>query len=218
MQSINFDNLINRKDLLNSQQLPNNLLELISDRGKEWIMKILSIYGVNNSQIIKSKVPQQTVIEGPVYIGENVKIEPYSYIKGPAFIGCDSEIRHGAYIREYTYIGKNCVVGHTTEVKHSFFFDGAKASHFAYVGNSILGRHVNLGAGTKLANLKLDRSTISFLDPISKDKIDSGIKKFGAILGDYSQTGCNCVLSPGTIFIPQAKILPCKHYRGTLNS
>ena len=98
------------------------------------------------------------------------------------------------------------------------FFDGAKASHFAYVGNSILGKNVNLGAGTRLANFKLKRDKVYFKHPFTKEKINSGTNKFGAILGDNTQTGCNCVLSPGTITLPNTLLLPCKHYRGTIYS
>ncbi len=119
-------------------------------------------------------------------------------------------------MRGNVYVGKDCVVGHTTEVKGSIFFDGAKAGHFAYVGDSILGRNVNLGAGTKLANLKLDRSEVRYRHPDTNELVGSGLKKFGAIMADESQTGCNVVLDPGTILMPGTGVLPCIHFRGTL--
>ena len=211
------DDIICKKDLLNTKYLPYDLIDLIGEKGKEWIEEILTTHHADKSSKIKSPVPKSASIIGTVYIGENVTIEPHVYIKGPTFIGPGSEVRHGAYIREYSYIGANCVVGHSTEVKHSFFFDRAKASHFAYVGNSILGQNVNLGAGTKLANLKLNRGDVFFKHPFTQKKINSGTNKFGAIVGDNSQTGCNCVLSPGTILLPNTLLLPCKHYHGTLN-
>src|SRR5262249_35922089 len=109
-----------------------------------------------------------------------------------------------------------CVVGHATEVKSSLFFDHAKAGHFAYVGDSILGRDVNLGAGTKLANLALSRREVRVKHPISGALVGSGLTKLGAILGDKAQTGCNAVLNPGTLLLPGTAVMPCVSFRGTL--
>jgi NDP-sugar pyrophosphorylase family protein len=127
-------------------------------------------------------------------------------IKSPAIIGDHSEIRQGAYLRGYTLVGNRCVVGHTTEVKHSIFLNDAKAGHFAYLGDTILGNRVNLGAGTKCANLRFVAGNVSIRTAISK--IDTGLRKFGAILGDDCQTGCNSVTSPGTILGPSSLLLP----------
>lgn len=115
-------------------------------------------------------------------------------------------------------MGARAVVGHTTEVKGSTFFDDAKAGHFAYVGDSVLGRGVNLGAGTKLANLKLRGNEVKVIDPNTDKVVATGFRKMGAILGDFSQTGCNAVLSPGTILLPRTGVLPCVHYHGTLKT
>jgi UDP-N-acetylglucosamine diphosphorylase / glucose-1-phosphate thymidylyltransferase / UDP-N-acetylgalactosamine diphosphorylase / glucosamine-1-phosphate N-acetyltransferase / galactosamine-1-phosphate N-acetyltransferase len=218
MNTLEFNKLICYENLLHAALLPKDLISLISDYGKQWIIDLLKTHDAHHNPVVNSPLAKNVEIEGAVYIGKNVKIEPGVYIKGPAFISANSELRHTSYIREYSYIGEKCVVGHATEVKHSFFFDGAKASHFAYVGNSILGRNVNLGAGTRLANFKLNRGKVSFTHPFTKEKINSGTNKFGAILGDNSQTGCNCVLSPGTITLPNTLLLPCKHYRGTIYS
>ena len=152
MSTLEFDKLICYKDLIHAETLPKNLIALISNTGKQWITNLLKIHDAHKNPVIKSPLAKNVEIEGPVYIGENVKIEPGVYIKGPAFISANSELRHTSYIREFSYIGEKCVVGHATEVKHSFFFDGAKASHFAYVGNSILGKNVNIGAGTITCN------------------------------------------------------------------
>jgi UDP-N-acetylglucosamine diphosphorylase / glucose-1-phosphate thymidylyltransferase / UDP-N-acetylgalactosamine diphosphorylase / glucosamine-1-phosphate N-acetyltransferase / galactosamine-1-phosphate N-acetyltransferase len=149
---------------------------------------------------------QGAAIEGDVYIGKGVVIEPDTFIQGPAIIGDHCQIRQGAYIRGNLILGNGCVVGHATEVKNAIFFNKAQAPHFAYVGDSILGNHVNLGAGTRVANLPL----FSAKDPatskrpsirlkIDDQEIDTGLSKFGAILGDHSQTGCNVVISPGCI-------------------
>lgn len=147
-----------------------------------------------------------TLIGKKIKIGKGVLVEPGAYIKEPVIIGDNTEIRQGAYIRGECIIGKRCVVGHTTEVKHSIFLDDAKAGHFAYIGDSILGNNVNLGAGTKLANLKFMGGTVSI--KTVEDQIDSGLKKIGAILGDDCQTGCNAVTSPGAVFGKGCLLMP----------
>ena len=116
-----------------------------------------------------------------VQIGRGTVIEPGALVKGPVIIGDYSDIRQAAYIREDCWIGSGCVVGHATEVKHSVFLDGAKAGHFAYVGDSILGNKVNLGAGTKLANLKFGPGSVKVKTSEGRS-IDTGRRKIGAVL------------------------------------
>ncbi len=145
-------------------------------------------------------------MDNNVQIGKSVVVEPGALIKGPTIIDDFTEVRQGAYIRGWAIFGSKCVVGHTTEVKHSIFLDNAKAGHFAYVGDSILGNNVNLGAGTKLANLPFIRKTISI--PIEDKKIDTGLRKLGAILGDEVQTGCNSVTNPGVLLGKNSFVLP----------
>ncbi len=139
-------------------------------------------------------------------LGKGVVVESCAMIKSPAIIGDYSEVRHGAYLRGYCLTGKRCVLGHSTEVKHSILFNDAKAGHFAYLGDSILGGNVNLGAGTKLANLRFIKGNIS----INYDTqcIDTKRRKLGAILGDQSQTGCNSVTNPGTVFGKRCMLMP----------
>jgi NDP-sugar pyrophosphorylase family protein len=141
-----------------------------------------------------------------IRIGRGVLIEPGAFIGSPAIIGNESEVRHGAYMRGNCLIGRNCVVGHVTEVKHSIFLDGAKAGHFAYIGDSILGNQVNLGAGTKLANLRFIMGDVPVSIPGSM--IKTGLRKLGAILGDYGQTGCNTVTNPGAILGRKSMVAP----------
>jgi len=141
-----------------------------------------------------------------IALGEGVMIECGSMIKSPAVIGDCSEVRQGAYLRGYVLAGKRCVLGHTTEIKHSIFLNDAKAGHFAYLGDSILGNNANLGAGTKFANLKFLPGNVTFM--YEGEKIDTGRRKFGAILGDNAQTGCNSVTSPGTLLGKRAMLLP----------
>jgi NDP-sugar pyrophosphorylase family protein len=152
------------------------------------------------------------IMAGAVLIGKNIKIgkgvliESGALIKSPAIIGDSSEIRQGAYLRGYCLVGKRCVVGHATEVKHSIFLNDAKAGHFAYLGDSILGNHVNLGAGTKCANLRFIAGNVVIRTP--SGRIDAGLRKFGAVIGDRTQTGCNAVTSPGTILGPDSLLMP----------
>ncbi len=141
-----------------------------------------------------------------ISIGQGVLIEPGAMISSPTVIDDRTVIRQGAYIRGYCLFGKQCVVGHVTEVKHSIFLNDAKAGHFAYLGDSILGTDANLGAGTKLANLKFTTGNVSIKTP--EGVIDTGLRKFGAILADKVQTGCNSVTNPGTLIGPRSMILP----------
>lgn len=141
-----------------------------------------------------------------ICIGKGVLIEPGAMIKSPAIIGDLTEVRQGAYLRGYCISGKRCVLGHTTEIKHSIFLNDSKAGHFAYLGDSILGNNANLGAGTKFANLKFLPGNVTILH--EGEKLDTGRRKFGAILGDDSQTGCNSVTSPGTLMGKRAILMP----------
>ncbi len=153
---------------------------------------------------------EDVYLEGiSIAIGRGTIIEPGVVIKSPTIIGRGAELRQGAYIRGRVIIGDEAVVGHATEVKNSLFLDHAEAGHFAYVGDSILGRHVNLGAGTKLANLELrgpqDKES-GIIKPIvitvNGRQYDTGLEKLGAVLGDDVETGCNSVTSPGVLVGP----------------
>jgi UDP-N-acetylglucosamine diphosphorylase / glucose-1-phosphate thymidylyltransferase / UDP-N-acetylgalactosamine diphosphorylase / glucosamine-1-phosphate N-acetyltransferase / galactosamine-1-phosphate N-acetyltransferase len=155
--------------------------------------------------------PAAHLIGDRIQIGEGTVVEPGAYIRGPAIIGKNCEIRHGAYLRGQVLVGDGCVVGHTTEVKGSIFLDGAKAGHFAYVGDSILGNGVNLGAGTKLANFKLTGDEV--VVRVDGERVKTGMRKLGAILGDGCQTGCNSVTSPGTLLGKKSLVYPCVSVR-----
>jgi NDP-sugar pyrophosphorylase family protein len=138
-------------------------------------------------------------LENPsqISIGKNSKIEKGAFIRGPCIIGDNCEIRHAAYIRGNVIIGNNCVIGHSTEVKNSIFLNNTSAAHFAYIGDSILGNNVNIGAGVKLANFRLDKKNIKI--NIDSKIINTNRNKLGAIIADGVQIGCNSVLNPGTI-------------------
>lgn len=146
------------------------------------------------------------VIEGQVYIDKEAIIEPQCYIRGPAWIGKGVTVRQGAYIRGNVLALEGAVIGHCTEVKNTIFLPGAKAGHFAYIGDSILGIGVNLGAGTRLANLRLDRKEISF--KWQNEVYETNKAKCGAFIGDGCQIGCNSVLNPGTILGKNSLVWP----------
>lgn len=150
-------------------------------------------------QILSSYPTSGVYFKNPetIFIGENTHIEPGVYIEGPCYIGNRCHIRHGAYIRGHVITGDGCVIGHATEIKDTILLHEAKAPHFAYVSHSILGNRVNLGAGVKCANLKLNRTSVT----INYDgkKYDTQQRKLGAIIGDDCQLGCNSVTNPGTV-------------------
>lgn len=141
-----------------------------------------------------------------IVVGEGTRIHPTAVIEGPAFIGCNVEVRPGAYIRGGAWIGDHCVVGTNTEIKRAILFPHAKAPHLNYVGDSILGAGVNLGAGTILSNFRHDGATIRIR--VNGRSMDTGRRKLGAILGDGVLTGCNAVLHPGVIVGRETQIYP----------
>ena len=149
-----------------------------------------------------------------VFIGEGTLVEDGVMIKGPAIIGRNCEIRHNAYIRHQVIIGDNCVVGNSCEVKNSILLNHAVAAHFNYIGDSILGYKAHLGAGVKISNFKLVPGNITV--EIDGKPFDTGLRKFGALLGDNTDIGCNAVLNPGSIVGRSSVIYPNTNWRGVL--
>jgi len=151
-------------------------------------------------------------ISGAVFIGEGTVIEHGAMIKGPAWIGEGCEIRNGCYIRENVIVGNGVVMGNSCEFKNSIIFDEAQVPHFNYVGDSILGHKSHLGAGVILSNVKLDKGEITIAT--KEGFIPTGMKKFGAIIGDRSEIGCNSVLSPGSVIGRDCIMYPGTQWRG----
>ncbi len=149
---------------------------------------------------------------GAYLIGDRIElragalIEAGAWVGGPTILGEGTVVRHGAYVRGGVLTGSRAVIGHTTEVKSSIFLNEAKAPHFAYVGDSILGNRVNLGAGTKISNLKITNSEVRI--SMGNEKISTGLRKMGAILGDETETGCNSVLNPGVLLGKKCLVYP----------
>ncbi len=162
---------------------------------------------------IHGQVMANVTIIGDVFIGEGTVVEPGAFINGPTIIGKNCQVRQNAYIRGSILVGDGCVVGHSTEVKNSVFLNTSNAPHFNYVGDSILGAEANLGAGTKLSNFKITvDKTVKI--KVGEEVFDTGLIKFGAILGDGVQTGCNAVLNPGTVVGKRSQIYACSLVRG----
>lgn len=164
----------------------------------------LEAYFLNYKEYkIEIEIPPGVHLAKPecISIGKGTILEPGVFIQGPCILGKECVIRHGAYLRGGVIGGDRCAIGHSAEIKGSILLDQANATHFTYVGDSILGNGVNLGAGVKCANLRLDRKEITI--KTKQEKIKTGLRKMGAILGDLCQVGCNSVLNPGTIIGPQ---------------
>ena len=149
-----------------------------------------------------------------VFIGEGTVVEDGVMIKGPAIIGKNCEIRHNAYIRDDVIIGDDCVVGNSCEFKNTLLFNHAKVPHFSYVGDSIFGFQSHLGAGVKISNFKLMAGNVTV--EIDGAPFDTGLRKFGALLGDHTDIGCNAVLNPGSIIGRGSVIYPNTNWRGVL--
>ena len=150
-----------------------------------------------------------------IFIGEGTRIEPAVILKGPAVIGQNCEIRQGAYVRGNVFVGEGCVIGHATEVKNSILMDHCEAGHFNYIGDSIVGRHVNMGAGSRLANLQFrckDQKLKGFIHPIQlpleSEELNTGMEKLGAVVGEFTELGCNAVLCPGSLIGKEVWVFP----------
>jgi UDP-N-acetylglucosamine diphosphorylase / glucose-1-phosphate thymidylyltransferase / UDP-N-acetylgalactosamine diphosphorylase / glucosamine-1-phosphate N-acetyltransferase / galactosamine-1-phosphate N-acetyltransferase len=158
-------------------------------------------------ELLETSIPPGVHLLGHrIVIGKGVKLSPGVVLEGPLRLGDDCEVRPGAYLRGGVWAGSGCVIGANVEVKHAILLDGAKAPHLNYVGDSILGKDVNLGAGTILSNFRHDGSEIEI--PAGRARIATGRRKLGAVLGDGVLTGCNSVLHPGCIVGAGTQIYP----------
>ncbi|MFT4145914.1 MAG: UDP-N-acetylglucosamine pyrophosphorylase [Mobilitalea sp.] len=150
--------------------------------------------------------------EDNVWIAKTAKVAPSASISGPAIIGKDAEIRHCAYIRGNVIVGEGAVVGNSTELKNVILFNKVQVPHYNYVGDSILGYKAHMGAGAITSNVKSDKTKVTVQS--GEKKLETGLKKFGAILGDNVEVGCNSVLNPGTVVGRNANIYPLSMVRG----
>mgnify|MGYP002623574452 FL=1 len=151
-----------------------------------------------------------------IWIAKSVTIAATATLNGPLIIDEHTEVRPGAFIRGNAVIGKNCVIGNSTEIKNDVIFNNVQVPHYNYVGDSVLGFHSHMGAGSITSNVKSDKTPVTVKDNLSKESIDTGRKKFGAMLGDYVEVGCNSVLNPGTVIGPHTNIYPVSMVRGVV--
>lgn len=152
-------------------------------------------------------------IKPDVWIHKTCVIAETAYLGSPLIICADTEVRHCAFIRGSVLVGKNCVIGNSVEIKNSIIFDNVQVPHFNYVGDSILGYKSHMGAGAITSNIKSDKTLVTVK---GEEIIETGLKKFGAIIGDFVEVGCNSVLNPGTVIGRNTNIYPLSSVRGVI--
>ena len=149
-----------------------------------------------------------------VWVHKSATVFPSAYLGAPCIIGPGTEVRHCAFIRGSALVGENCVVGNSVELKNVILFDGVQVPHYNYVGDSILGHMAHMGAGSVTSNVKSDKTLVSVKN--GEERIETGLKKFGAMLGDFVEVGCNSVLNPGTVIGRNSNVYPTSCVRGVI--
>ncbi len=152
-----------------------------------------------------------------VWVAKSAKVFDSAYLNGPLIIDEDAEVRQCAFVRGSAIVGKNCVVGNSTELKNVVLFNNVQVPHYNYVGDSVLGYKSHMGAGSITSNVKSDK-TLVVVKSRDGEKIETGLKKFGAMLGDNVEVGCNSVLNPGTVVCPRSNIYPLSPVRGVVEA
>lgn len=181
--------------------------------GKEYPWEVLPEIGDFIKKLGASLNPEEYEYrEGDIWIAKSAKVAPTACINGPAVIGKDAEIRHCAFIRGNAIVGEGSVVGNSTELKNVVLFNSVQVPHYNYVGDSVLGYKSHMGAGSICSNVKSDKKLVVVKN--GEEKIETGLKKFGAMLGDYVEVGCGSVLNPGTVIGRNTNIYPLSPVRG----
>ena len=152
-------------------------------------------------------------VQPNVWVHKSATVFPTAYLGAPCIIGPETEVRHGAFVRGSALVGANCVVGNSVELKNVILFDNVQVPHYNYVGDSILGYKSHMGAGSITSNVKADKTPVAVK---GDEVIDTGRKKFGAMLGDFVEIGCNSVLNPGTVVCPHSNVYPTSCVRGVI--
>lgn len=181
----------------------------------EWLKQIGTALKSWKFEPLAIAVPPGVHISGDVYIHPSVKLPHTATIQGPAWIGANTELRPGVFIRGQVIVGEGCVLGNSCEFKNALVMDRAEVPHFNYVGDTIIGNKGHLAAGVICSNLRLDRKNIR-LRLADGTRVDTGLRKFGAIVGDAAEVGCNAVLQPGTILGRRALVHPVTAFGGIL--
>ena len=157
---------------------------------------------------------EYTEVAPTVWVHKTATVFPSAYLGAPCIIGPDTEVRHCAFIRGSALVGAGCVVGNSVELKNVILFDGVQVPHYNYVGDSILGHMAHMGAGSVTSNVKSDKTLVTVRN--GEEKLETGLKKFGAMLGDFVEVGCNSVLNPGTVIGKHSNVYPTSCVRGMI--
>ena len=199
----------------------NDLLDLEHTLAKEYLERFEypweALGGIKDTILEIGKTlskDEYDEISENVWVAKSAKVYPTAYLGAPCIIGPDTEVRHCAFIRGSALVGKGCVVGNSVELKNVIIFDNVQVPHYNYVGDSILGYKSHMGAGSITSNVKSDKTLVVVKD--SDEQIATGLKKFGAILGDHVEVGCNSVLNPGTVIGRNTNIYPVSRVRGVV--
>ncbi len=190
------------KDLFEGKTYPWEVLPEIGD----FILKLGSTLSQDEYDLIGENV----------WIAKSATVAPTAFIQGPAIIGKDAEVRHCAFIRGKAIVGEGAVVGNSTELKNCVLFNKVQVPHYNYVGDSVLGYKAHMGAGSICSNVKSDKKLVVVKD--GKDAVETGLKKFGAMLGDHVEVGCGSVLNPGTVIGRNSNIYPLSPVRGCVSA
>lgn len=200
--------MLTTAELFDATLLPTELQRLLDVEFPWEVLAHLDAFAATLSSQLSGDVHPTAVLGENVYVAAGATVGPHAYIEGPAYLGEGSAVGHGAYLRPSVVLAPGAKVGHASEVKRSLLLPGAVAAHFNYVGDSVLGAKVNLGAGTKLANFRALPGTIKI------SGVDTGLRKFGAALGDGVMLGCNSVTGPGTVVGPRTAVYHGSMLRG----
>jgi NDP-sugar pyrophosphorylase family protein len=180
----------------------------------EWLPRIGPALAALTGVPSAGQYPSGVHIEGAVWLHPSVKLPAYATLIGPIWIGKDTQIRPGAYLRGNVIVGEGCVLGNACEFKNCLLMDGVQVPHFSYVGDSILGNGAHLGAGAICSNFRLDQKPVTVRG--TDNTWQTGLRKFGAIIGDRAEVGCNAVLNPGTLLGPRSLVMPAMAFSGQL--
>jgi bifunctional UDP-N-acetylglucosamine pyrophosphorylase/glucosamine-1-phosphate N-acetyltransferase len=184
--------MLTTADLFDLERVPGELRHLLDEELPWRVLARLDEFG--DALVTEAgDVHPTAVVDGPLYMGRGARVGPHAYLTGPVYLADGAEVGHGARLRGPVVLGPGAAVGHASEVKRSLLLGGAKVPHFNYVGDSVVGHDVNLGAGVKVANFK------AFGDEVRSGGVGTGLRKFGAAIGDGVSIGCNAVLAPGTL-------------------
>lgn len=199
-----------------------DLYDLEQTKAKEYLSRFTypweALAGIKTYILELSKTLGDDYLEiaPEVWVHKTAKIAPTAYLGAPCIIGANTEVRHCAFIRGSALVGENCVVGNSVELKNVILFNNVQTPHYNYVGDSILGYRSHMGAGSITSNVKSDKTLVSVKSANGEEKIETGLKKMGAMLGDFVEVGCNSVLNPGTVIGRNSNVYPLSCVRGVV--